>query len=166
MSSLSKKAKLFIGLAVLIVVVGGAMFITRDKAGSFSGTMFDLFDRGGNWKCVWEQNTTDLNAQGTIFISGKKFKSDTLSSSGAVTLDAHALSDGEFFYAWTSLAPLGIRTELKELKKEADVNNPQITDFEKSYLFDCQPWKSDNSVFAIPMDVVFSPVPPQVQGQE
>lgn len=165
MSSLSQKSKILIGIVILIVVIGGVAFLTREKAGSFSGTMFELFERGGNWQCVWKQQTSDLDAQGNIFISGKKFKSDTISSSGSVDLAAHALSDGEFFYAWTSLATIGIRAELAELKKQADDNTPQTTELGKNYLFDCQPWKADNSVFAIPMDIVFSPVPQEISGQ-
>jgi hypothetical protein len=159
MSSLSQKSKIIIGIVALIVVIGGVQFFTRDKADSFSGTMFELFDRGGNWQCMWKQQTSDLNAQGIIFISGKKFKSDTKSSSGEISLDAHALSDGEFFYAWTSLSPLGIRTNLKELKNEAEKRTPQTTDLGKEYVFDCQPWNVDDTAFAIPLNVIFAPVP-------
>ncbi|MCR4274971.1 MAG: hypothetical protein NUW02_02900 [Candidatus Campbellbacteria bacterium] len=161
MSSLSKKTKIIIGIIVLVIIIGGVKFFARGQAGPFSGTMFDLFDRGGKWKCTWEQKTSDLNAQGNIFISGKKFKSETISSSGSITLAAQALSDGEFFYAWTSLAPIGIRTDLSELKKEAQKNTPQTGELGKDYTFDCQPWKVDDAAFTIPMDIVFSPVPPQ-----
>ncbi len=129
---------------------------TTDEA--YSGNIFGLVARGGDWKCVWSTKQDDIDLDGTVWISRGKFKSSVEMTGAGMNATAHAIGDGEFVYSWTSLLPTGIKFKAAEGTDAVAVggSNAQTAQFAGEYDYDCDPWKADSGTFALPTGVTFT----------
>lgn len=169
-----------IGIVIGLVVVGGLVYMGMRNSGdnvrgplgdgqgeSVSGSIGDLLSRGGDWKCTWSFEQDGVRADGAIRMSGNKFRTDMESTQNDLSLFAYSVSDGEFIYAWTDLAPFGTKMNISVLEngQVAAEANPQAQMFGDEYAFDCDPWTVDASAFVPPSGITFmeAPVPAPAQ---
>jgi hypothetical protein len=134
---------------------------TSDEAmegGSFSGNIFTLVSRGGDWKCTWTSEQDGVELDGTVYVSRGKFKSDVEMTGAGMNAVAHALGDGQFVYSWSSLLATGIKFPMQDGATGVAVSgtNAQNAQFAKDYNYDCDPWKADLGTFALPSGITFT----------
>lgn len=176
---MSTTVKVVIGL-VALAVVGWAIVAGTNKnpdgilqentdgesavdEGAFSGNLFDLTRRGGNQKCTWSVSTDEYEGTGTAYVAGNKFRSDMTGSSQGVAFAAYSISDGEYLYSWSDMAPFGVKMSVAaaeaqqaEAMEGGPAYDPGPSDFNLDYNFDCERWSVDASVFVPPTSVEFS----------
>ena len=77
----------------------------------FKGSMKTLIARGGNYKCMFKQDTDAGTSTGTVYISDKEMRGDFTSIVAAnnMTVESHMISDGEFMYTWSPMMPTGMK---------------------------------------------------------
>lgn len=174
-------SKIIMGIVAVLLIAGIAWGVasrngdettddTDDEGGedsSFSGNIFDLVGRGGEQKCTWSVSADGYEGTGTVYVDNGKFASEMTGSSNGTTFSAHTISDGEFMYSWTDMAPFGMKMSLTKAKEmsaqaaaevEATGGTPDKAagDVSAAYDYDCDSWNADASVFVVPTDITFS----------
>jgi hypothetical protein len=162
--------KIILGV-VGVAVAGGVGYsvVTNDAApmgssdGAFSGDVFALMERGGNWKCTWAGNDDGMSIEGTVYVSGDRFRSESHMVASGMDLSAQAVSDGEFIYTWSDAAPMGVKFSLEaaeDMASEAEASLPANEEasqqFAEDYDYSCERWNADSAVFELPSDVTFN----------
>jgi hypothetical protein len=92
-----------------------------------------------------------------LYTSGKKLKIDTISQNGEAT---HILSDGDWFYVWSSKNQ-GLKIKAGEFLGEDATRSSQIllqafSNVNNGAQLKCTDWVADEKTFILPQDVVFS----------
>lgn len=174
----SMNTKLVAGIVGLVAVAGGAYYFmnmsggasgTEDasgakesaEAGAFSGSVFALAERGGDWKC-----TVDASAQtgggeavssGVVYVSDKKIRADfTTTVQGFGNVDSHMVADGTNVYSWTSMMPQGFKVAQTAAGEGGTETSGGGFDANQSYSYDCQPTSADSSRFTPPAHITFT----------
>lgn len=165
--------KIILGVVGLVVVGGigysvatndGSSSMTSDSGDVFSGNVFGLMQRGGDWKCTWSGNQDGVSIEGVVYVSGDRFKSESTMVTSGMNVSAQAVSDGEFIYAWSNEAPMGVKFPLAEaesmaadVEASADVDAAvEAQQFAEDYDYACERWNADADVFAVPSNISFS----------
>lgn len=119
--------KAVFALAVLIPFVAGCSSTTSDsqppvqqetKHGadeSFSGSLDSLMEKGFPMKCTWSYEDSQGSAEGTVWVSGGKYRTDVSISSG----DMYAMRDGTYMYTWGDMMPKASKIKLSVMKDMA-----------------------------------------------
>jgi hypothetical protein len=176
--------KLYIGLAVAaVVVVGGYFAFSNSKAqlsdsnvengekteqqengmmaeeGSFTGSMFDLAKRGGDFKCTIAHGSDIAVSSGTVYISGEKIRGDFQSNVQGMSIDSHMIALPDALYVWSSVAPTGVKLPRSNVEGGGDASmGGQYSDYQQSYTYDCESWGADASMFSVPSSVTFTEI--------
>lgn len=164
-----------IGLVLGIAVIGGGAYFVFNQpssgsdethmesaeAGAFSGSVFALAERGGDWKC-----TVDASAQtgggeavssGVVYVSDKKIRADfTTTVQGFGNVDSHMVADGTNVYSWTSMMPQGFKVAQTAAGEGGTETSGGGFDANQSYSYDCQPTSADSSRFTPPAHITFT----------
>jgi len=143
---------------------------TKTEDESLSGSIVDFLGKGKNVKCTWDSQDLD-KGKGVIYISGKKFYSDTEMRNPETkkTLNTFVMSDGQWFYMWSSNSKDGTKMNLVKMQKqtegmEAEENNaePEKIDYSKiskdlmaDYNYNCTAWVNFGGIFTLPKDIQF-----------
>lgn len=172
----TSSSKVILSIIGILVVAAVAFTLVRSNKGdtdmatttnatsseetAFSGNLFDLVGRGGDWKCAWSSTQEGVQLDGVVYVSRGKFKSDVEMRGAGVSAAAHALGDGEFVYSWSSLAPMGVKFPMSAgttgvAAGGATAQNAQLTGV---YSYDCDPWKAESGTFALPSGITFQTV--------
>src|SRR5262249_52707139 len=70
---------------------------------------------------------------------------------------AHMVSDGQYVYVWTSVAPMGFKAKITAGSDASGAASGGQQDFYgQNYDYDCKPWIADESKFLIQSNVTFS----------
>jgi hypothetical protein len=137
MNSSNKK---IIAIAVVLVLLLGIFFVTKDKMAKksmssdaevtgqmevkdgetvMSGSILDLIKSGGTSKCTYTSKQADVQMTGTTYVSGKQMRNDTEMTLGNGTkMESHMISDGTWIYSWTSAMPQGFKMNIKEAEEK------------------------------------------------
>lgn len=177
--------KIILGIVGLAVVGGvGYSVVTNDSASTnenpdadntaneemFSGDIFGLVGRGGDWKCTWSYNQDGVDSSGTVWVSGENFKSEAKVVANGVDMSAQAIGDGEYMYSWTSAMPNGMKFKIDEAQKmssEPSVSGQaaaQAEQFGQDYNYDCEKWNADRKTFEVPSNITFTDFSAMMQG--
>lgn len=175
-------SKIILGIVAVLVIAGIAWGIAsrggddtatgdnNDEGSedtSFSGNIFDLAGRGGEQKCEWSVSAEGYEGTGTVYVDNGKFASVVSGSANGVSFTAHTVSDGEFMYSWTDMAPFGMKisiTKAKEMSAQANAEveatggtpDTAVGDVSAAYDYDCDSWNPDASIFELPTNITFS----------
>lgn len=125
---------------------------------AFSGNLFALASRGGDWECTWASEQDDVDLDGTVFVSNGMFRSDVEISGPGLSATAHAIGDGQFVYSWSDGMTTGVRMQAPPGGAgalETAGTNADNLQFIGEYSYDCDPWTADAGVFALPSGVTF-----------
>jgi hypothetical protein len=170
----TSSSKVILSIIVILVIAAIAFAMVRgggetdetatttDDAvtdeGVFSGDIFTLVARGGDWKCTWSSEQDGVDLDGTVFVSRGKFKSDVELSGVGMNATAHAIGDGQFVYSWSSAATTGVKFPMTQGASALGVvgTNAQNVQLAGEYTYECEPWSADSGTFALPTGITFT----------
>ena len=131
---------------------------TETPAQETKGTFKDLLAQRKDVSCTIAY--TDIQGNGTIYVSSPKFRGDISMQISNQPLTSHIISDGTYMYMWTDNSTKGtkIKMDLNQTPPPATSSSSQnqMSDLNKEVNFKCTPWTVDSSKFALPTDVQFS----------
>ncbi len=126
---------------------------------AFKGSLKTLIARGGNYKCMFQQETEMGTSTGTVYVSGKEMRGDFTSivTGVAMTVESHMISDGEYMYTWSGMMPTGMKMKVDATPSTtAETNEAFNPDLELDYK--CDLWTKDASLFNLPQGITFTEV--------
>jgi hypothetical protein len=173
--------KVIVGLTVVGVLGVGAYLFMGNKgtsvaevampessreaaAGPFTGSVFDLAQRGGSWKCTVDTTATTgagaAMSAGTVHVSGTSVRADfTTTIAGMGPVESHMITDGSFAYTWTSMMPRGFKMKVDSTQTaQADATSQtsgEGMDAHQSYTYNCEKESPDATLFTPPSSISF-----------
>ncbi len=127
---------------------------TTEKASPKS--LKDLVTAGVPQKCTFKDES-NMNTEGTSYISGGKVRGDFATTVEGKTSAGHMIFDGKTSYVWMDGTTSGFKMEVDPATMNSgDPNNQQGLDFNKSLDYNCAVWIPDAKMFTPPTDVTFS----------
>lgn len=179
------------GLAVLIIVAGGGIYIaTKDKdnannvttqstsqntqtTAKTSTSIKGLLAQNKNLKCTFNATEPDgSKSSGTAYIAGQRMRGNfRVQPAGEAEQKGNLLRDDSYQYIWSDDSKTGLKianssTESTSSEQQSEQNN-QTIDQDKNYDFECSEWTVDESQFTVPTDVTFTDYSAQIkQSQE
>lgn len=145
--------KYIAGILGISIVIGVALLFIMDTAKradsanvhSFSGSLFELSNRSGNWECTFANTSDRVRTSGVVYVSEGKTRGDFESKAEGITVESHIIVRDGFIYTWSPIAQSGFKAR-HAVNNEA--NND--SDFQYAYEYTCTPWAVDSSLFEIP----------------
>lgn len=133
---------------------GGLMLKETADTEYFSGSLAELAQRGGAWRCTFTHETETVTSRGTVYVYGENIRGDFESDTQGITVDSHMITSDGFIYTWSPIAPTGYKVPYS---LETGTGNGS-SEFRQPYDFRCDPWAVDESQFIIPSDTTFTDV--------
>jgi hypothetical protein len=129
----------------------------NEGTGIMKTSISKLLLSGKSLKCTLDEQMDEGNILSeTLYISGKRFRTDVLMSA-MEGYEFHMISDGEWAYTWNTMSNKGTKLNLDELKGVKPQNAGQNTaDLEKESEFNCIPWVPSTSMFDLPSGIEFT----------
>lgn len=123
--------------------------VSPKEESAFEGTMADLLERGGEYRCSFSHTQDGAHTNGVVYIDGDdRLRGDFESSSQYISFDSHMIVRDGFIYAWTSITPEGIKAPYEAYANaEADPSNTQL---QTTYEYDCVSRKPEDHRFVLP----------------
>lgn len=169
--------KIGAGIAILIIaIVVYAMFVrggenneplvkeqTQErteaevKTEAEKKSLKDLAMSGKPQKCEFKQAVENSESSGTYFISNGKVRGDYSISSRGQNITGHMLMDGSSVYSWTDSQKQGFRMEVTG-ETDINTNQNQSVNINQQLNYNCEDWRVDESVFALPKDITFKSI--------
>ncbi len=163
------------GVIIVSAVAGYALFgreggvpdisqegmINTGTQSSFTGSLFDLGTRGGNWKCTVDSSAQTgvgaVSSSGEVHVSGSSVRADFTSTiPGAGKVDVHMITDATHVYTWTSAYPQGFKAKVAAAgTPSATAPTGQGMNASQSYEYQCEKAAPDASLFTPPTSVTF-----------
>jgi hypothetical protein len=124
----------------------------------WSGDIYDLSKRGGDHVCTFSHSSEVALSTGTVYVSGEKIRGDFISNTKIgvdMKIESHMISDGDFVYSWSSMAPTGFKAKVIE---GGSSSAPESVGFNynQKFEYDCNAWNVDSEKFVVPSDVKFT----------
>jgi hypothetical protein len=172
-------SKVIAGIVILIVIIGGAFLLTRDKGSDVasnneavdaessvdteSASIKSLLTADRNQTCTFTSTEGDMKSEGTVYVSGGKMRGDFSTTTSGQTNVSHMIHKDNTNYMWTEGQTTGLKMTFDpkavEAASEASSTQNQSVDPNKNLDFDCDSWSADNSKFELPSGVTFSELP-------
>lgn len=123
----------------------------------------ELIAGGKDQKCTWKYEIDGQQMEGSLLISGKKFKQEIVMDmeieGTKKTTKITNLSDGEYLYMWNNeTKEQGIKMRIPEEDKEGldkQENGQGKVDWEGKYEYKCDNWKAGANDLTPPKDIQF-----------
>ena len=178
-----KKLPLLLLLALVLLLASAFFLFTRTKVRtenaqtknnlvektqsfSVSGNIDKLLNKNKSLKCTYSYNTGEQTLNGTLYTSGKMFRSEfEMPMENNDTAFSYSLSDGKDMYTWTDGNNQGMKINLEESQDMAkdyqdspdSENHKQASDqLNNEYEYKCQNWKVNPEKFKVPANIEFS----------
>jgi hypothetical protein len=166
-----------IGIVVAVVVIaGGAFLLTRHKGGNTevagnstsagakteataqSTSLKSLLVAGSSRKCTFSNADQGVSSQGTVYVSGGKFRGDFSAMVSGKTEMSHMISDNQISYVWVDGMSSGYKMKFDANAQANAQSNAQAhaMDPNKNMNFNCGSWSADSSMFSLPSGVQFT----------
>ncbi len=171
-------------LIVAVVIIGGGWYVwggveiqpsttseemvllsESEEESLFKGSLTDLSERGGEWKCVVKNDAQTgvgmVVSEGTVYVSGEKVRADFTSTvPGVGPVEAHTIVDDAMVYVWSSMAPQGIKANVTAYAGSGDESGMSgaYGDAQQSYAYDCEPFAAESALFVAPADISFTQI--------
>lgn len=115
-------------------------------------------------KCTITEKDTGQSME--YGVQGKNFRMDNFIQpvdTQDSTQQGHVLSDGQFFYSWTTPANTGFKMQIPDeeaMKEQYDTlpdfsNEEALREYEQNYTLNCDPTSFPNGYFTAPTNVQF-----------
>jgi hypothetical protein len=124
----------------------------------------ELLAGGKVQKCTWSAVENGNDVSGTLYVSGKKFRQEsvTTDSKTKALSQNYSLGDGETVYTWGAMmGGRGVKISMASLENMV-TGTPSGTPsqvnavLDQQYQYQCQPWTADESQFVPPTNITFS----------
>lgn len=136
----------------------------KEQAAVMEGTFFDAVNQGDPLQCDWELNydgPAELT-RGKFYTDGINGRSEASYEHDGQTYQALAIITEDRTYHW-SLPASGDIEGISDQRAAYEAREPKYDTFETSvdvdfnadYIFTCEPWAVDESVFVPPGDMKF-----------
>lgn len=168
--------KILYALIALVVVGGGAWYAMQGTVEAptqeteraqvneapvsdiqnFSGSMQELMARGGSWTCDVASTAGGVTSSGSTYVANGMVRSDFSSNIPQVgNVESHLIVRDGLAYTWTSMMSQGFKFPVSQAEGEAEVSAEVAAQMNQDYDFSCEPWVTDESVFALPNRITF-----------
>lgn len=152
----------------LIIVVGGGYLLfggaapttndvnTKKEASSVSGTLPELFGRGGSYRCDIGVDDAQSVA-GVVYIADEKIRVEVTSATEEGGTVATMISADGSTYTWSDEAPFGVKVHTPAVSPEggAPAMSGEVMSGVLQYEWECAPWTPDPAFFTPPSNVQF-----------
>lgn len=170
------KSKVLAGVLAVALIAGGVLLFSRNKssspevasneeaapkaeeAGMQQRSMKDLLAANKNQTCTFSGVEQGGEYNGTVYLAGKKMRTDSNVKINNSELASHMISDGVVGYMWMDGETRGFKIAL-ESEQAANPGQGGSVDFNKNYNYSCKDWSPDNSKFELPSGVTFNEMP-------
>lgn len=133
-----------------------------------------LLAQNKNLTCTYKftDEENKIETTGKAYISGKKVLQQTQTTNlvgDKKIIEGSVYTDGDYVYIWnpsdkSSAMKMKIESTTEgEGSVKTDVAGAQ-ENMEKEYDLECNPWKADESVFALPTDIIFKDFSEMMKG--
>lgn len=135
-----------------------------EEEGLFKGSLTDLSERGGEWKCVVKNDAQTgvgvVASEGVVYVSGEKVRADFTSTvPGVGPVEAHTIVDDTMVYVWSSMAPQGIKASATTYAGSGEGGmSGAYGNAQQSYAYDCEPFAAEAVLFVAPTDISFTQI--------
>jgi len=136
-----------------------------NSVSKIKGSIFDLIKKEIPLKCTYTFNSGSAVANGTIFSSGGKMRSEYMVNIGGKEMRQVAVMDGSYVYSWTANDPTikqGMKIKINP-DDQTGTKNDQVKSMQEEMDYKCLPWLVDNSKFQVPTDITFTDLSESVQ---
>ena len=142
----------------------------QEESATSSFSLRDLIAKNIPQKCTWSNNTDGVQSNGTIVISGKKFKQDTNVKQDGFDYIGHTVSDGTYLYTWqdntnkdSPNVAIKMKLDIMDDTPEGDdspASSPsdakETVNLDQEYQYNCAPTVVSESDFQPPKDIEFA----------
>lgn len=135
--------------------------ITQDDSiweEEFVSTMEEIYKKGGKMTCTMTLTEEGMTMNGTLYIDWKKMRSDLKGSAQWMNLEISNITRDGYSYTRNSKENEGWKEAYNDDDIEDD-NMDDSTEYENTTKFVCKKGVSDNNIFDIPENVIFSELP-------
>jgi len=131
---------------------------TQSGESMSKGTIKSLFSGGKNQTCNIKYPEDQQMGQGTVYVSGEKFRGEFTTVAEGKTMDYNMIQDGGYMYSWSSASPQGTKMQISELEKaNASPTSGQV-DLDSEVDLNCSGWSVDESKFQVPTNITFTDI--------
>lgn len=159
-------------VAVIIIIAGGIWFFiqnqsktdqtktdtssaqTEEKVSEESSSLKNLMSLGKSQKCEFSTVEEGVTSSGTFYVANNKARGDFQSTVAGTTTKSHMIVDSTYSWLWSDDSNQGMKFAVDQTQTET--NQTQSVDPNKNYKFNCDSWKTDNSLFTPPANITFS----------
>lgn len=135
---------------------------TKPTTSGGSVSFHSIFTQTGNTQCDYNQTDSDVQGTSVIYISGGKMHAEFRTTTNGVKVASKMIYNGGYLYSWKEGATVGTKASIKSLNElptviPADLTSAAILGTSADNVgWNCHPWVTDQSMFAIPSYVTFS----------
>lgn len=129
---------------------------------SFTGTVFDLADKKGNYECTFsipDAEGKPTGDKGTVWVTEGKARSTISMQSPGGNIVANALYMDNKVYTWSSVngsAPVGFVFSENNAPNLVPGQATKTQEIKQNLDYTCKPWTIDASKFELPKNVTFN----------
>lgn len=164
-----KKTLLFFSMICFAFVLAGCDWFkkndtnTNGEQETLSGSISELLKSGKSQKCTYVMTSGENQSEVTLYISGDKFRQDIEIKDQNGSILSHMVSDGEWYYSWSTMMKDGSKFKISDMEEMAAENQQNfngqnqgtIADLDEKFEYKCSSWIKDNSLLTPPKDVNF-----------
>lgn len=112
--------------------------------------------QGGSYECTIHQYLSDMNDEGTVYVSNGNMKGsfDTVAEGKKLTT-SFIIKDG-FSYTWSSSDQIGVKMPIRIAERHEEDAYAWSPDQVGEY--SCQPWTGTDASFTVPTNIKFSEI--------
>lgn len=168
---MNKNILLAFGAVAILIVLGGALFVmnknstmkpaassnvANEKPASAQKSLKDLLTAGQSQKCTYTDKIENVDAQGTVYISNGRMRTDMTTQIASKPFISHMIVKDSKAYSWTDGQTMGFMMGFDPNKTpEAAPTGTQSVDVNKFIDYKCSGWAVDEGVFTPPASVKF-----------
>ena len=135
-------------------------------AGNQPTSLKELLAAGSNQKCEVSFDSQNSQTQGTIYVSGGKYRADFSSIASGKTISSHMITDTQNVYTWMDGMGTGYKMAASSTMNSGAMegNSQQSIDPNNKYDYNCSGWSVDSSKFDPPSGMTFTDISTMVPG--
>jgi len=148
----------------------------QNKENFFKGSLKGLLGLGKSVKCTWSAVDEDATIEGVVYVSGQQTRTETKIQAPETNMTMYFLTDGESAYSWGNDQAQGYKFNMADFEDETSVEELEDDDqaeaneyqeaWSNEYEYQCENWKADNAVFAVPTNITFTDMGEQMQQMQ
>lgn len=119
----------------------------------------ELVLQGGSYKCDVKQSMSDMNNDGTVYMSGGNIRGDYTTVAEGRTMKTSFLVANGYTYTWSDMMPnMGWKMKVAATPAGdtgADTSGTYSWNASQIGDYNCEPWGADPSTFTVPSNITF-----------